>query len=84
MTGRGVEILCLVCAVQVCPAGWNPGSKSMKGDHVGAQEYFSSIDKDEPQEEAFGSKLRSIKDKSDLQTTISDSKPAVVEFYAPW
>ena len=56
----------------------------MKGDHVGAQEYFSSIDKDEPQEDAFGTKLRSIKDKSDLQQTISAKKPAVVEFYAPW
>ena len=28
---------------------------------MGAQEYFSSIDKEQPQEEAFGSKLRSIK-----------------------
>ncbi len=56
----------------------------MKGDHVGAQEYFSSIDKEQPQEEAFGSKLRSIKDKSDLEKIISGSKPAMVEFYAPW
>ena len=70
--------------LQVCPAGWNPGGKSMKGDHVGAQEYFSSIDKEEPKEDAFGTKLRSIKDKSDLQQTISGKKPAVVEFYAPW
>ena len=76
--------LTCVYMLQVCPAGWNPGGKSMKGDHVGAQEYFSSIDKEEPKEDAFGTKLRSIKDKSDLQQTISGKKPAVVEFYAPW
>ena len=69
---------------QVCPAGWNPGSKSMKGDHVGAQEYFSNVDKEQPVQEDFGAKIRSIKDKSDLQKIISGDKPAVVEFYAPW
>ena len=73
-----------MCLLQVCPAGWNPGSKSMKGDHVGAQEYFSSLDKEQPQEEDFGAKIRTVKDKSALQQVINGSKPAMVEFYAPW
>ena len=74
----------LVHAAQVCPAGWNPGSKSMKGDHIGSQEYFGSVGKEEPQEVDFGTKIRSIKDKNDLQQTIQGPKPAVVEFFAPW
>lgn len=68
----------------MCPAGWNPGSKSMKADAVGAQEYFESVGKEEPQQEDFGTKIRSIKDKAVLQSIISGPKPAVVEFYAPW
>lgn len=48
--GRSVdETLRLVQAFQftdihgeVCPAGWKPGSKSMKPDPLGAKEYFSS------------------------------------------
>ena len=70
--------------MQVCPAGWNPGSKSMKGDHVGAQEYFSSLDKETPQQEDFGTKIRSLKDPSELKEVMGGPKPAVVEFYAPW
>uniref|UniRef100_A0A1B6L0K8 thioredoxin-dependent peroxiredoxin n=2 Tax=Graphocephala atropunctata TaxID=36148 RepID=A0A1B6L0K8_9HEMI len=50
--GRSVEeTLRLVQAFQytdvhgeVCPAGWKPGSKSMKPDPVGAKEYFKSVD----------------------------------------
>ena len=56
----------------------------MKADAVGAQEYFESVGKEEPQQEDFGTKIRSIKDKADLQSIISGPKPAVVEFYAPW
>ncbi|XP_046682084.1 peroxiredoxin 1-like isoform X2 [Homalodisca vitripennis] len=50
--GRSVEeTLRLVQAFQytdkhgeVCPAGWKPGSKSMKPDPVGAKEYFKSVE----------------------------------------
>ena len=44
----------LVHAAQVCPAGWNPGSKSMKGDHIGSQEYFGSVGEEAPQLVDFG------------------------------
>jgi len=27
---------------EVCPAGWKPGSKSMKADPKGSQEYFGA------------------------------------------
>ncbi|MPC15813.1 Peroxiredoxin 1 [Portunus trituberculatus] len=48
--GRDVdETLRLVQAFQfvdkhgeVCPAGWKPGSKSMKADPVGSKEYFKA------------------------------------------
>nr|QHB15623.1 peroxiredoxin 1-like protein [Bemisia tabaci] len=49
--GRSVdETLRLVQAFQytdihgeVCPAGWKPGSKTMKPDPKGSQEYFKSV-----------------------------------------
>lgn len=49
--GRNVdEILRLVQAFQyveqhgeVCPAGWKPGSKTMKADPTGSQEYFKTL-----------------------------------------
>jgi len=49
--GRDVdETLRLVQAFQfvdkhgeVCPAGWKPGSKSMKADPSGSKEYFKAV-----------------------------------------
>uniref|UniRef100_A0A8D8QUM2 thioredoxin-dependent peroxiredoxin n=1 Tax=Cacopsylla melanoneura TaxID=428564 RepID=A0A8D8QUM2_9HEMI len=49
--GRSVdETLRLVQAFQfvaehgeVCPAGWKPGSKTMKADPTGSQEYFKTV-----------------------------------------
>lgn len=56
----------------------------MKADHVGSLEYFEGVGKEQPQQEDFGAKIRSVKDKAGLQQIVQGPKPAVVEFYAPW
>jgi hypothetical protein len=74
------------CGVQVCPAGWQPGGKSIKTSADGSLEYFGSAGEGEHEaaHEDFGEKLRPLKSKEEFQSIVQGGKPAVVDFYAPW
>lgn len=90
--GRNVdEALRLVQAIQfvaehgeVCPANWQPGSKTMKANATESLEYFGSVE-DASDEVDFGQSLRALKTPEEyLQATTSSDRPVVVDFYAPW
>lgn len=89
--GRSVdEALRVVQAAQfvaehgeVCPADWQPGSKSMKADADGSLEYFSSLEEAGGEEVDFGKRLRTLKSSQEYEDFVS-SGTAVVDFIAPW
>ena len=68
---------------QVCPAGWQPGGKSIKTSADGSLEYFGAQDKDESEE--FGQLLKPIHAPSEFfALRDKEKKPLVADFYAPW
>ncbi len=70
--------------MQVCPADWQPGGKSIKTSAEGSMEYFSEAGKDSSHEEEFGQALKSIKSPKEFQELTQGDKPVVVDFYASW
>lgn len=70
--------------MQVCPADWQPGGKSIKPSADGSLDYFGSADEGQTQHEDFGTNLKPLKSKEEFQSMVSGDKPVVVDFYAPW
>lgn len=70
--------------VQVCPADWQPGGKSIKPSAEGSLDYFQESGKDTSHEEDFGTALQSIKSRQEFEQLTKGDKPVVVDFYAPW
>ena len=75
---------CLIYAsVQVCPANWKPGSKSMVPDAEKSLEYFRSAGEvDSTMEDA--TKLIIINNKKDYTQLLKSDKPVVIDFMASW
>ena len=70
--------------MQVCPADWQPGGKSIKPSAEGSMDYFSEAGKESSHEEEFGQAIKSIKSPQEFQELAQGDKPVVVDFYAPW
>ncbi len=70
--------------MQVCPADWQPGGKSIKPSAEGSIDYFQEAGKDTSHEEDFGSALKPIKSRQEFEQLIQGDKPVVLDFYAPW
>ncbi len=66
----------------MCPAGWQPGGKSIKTSAEGSLEYFGAQDQHESED--FGELLRPINAPSEFFALTKDRKPTVADFYAPW
>lgn len=89
--GRSVdETLRLLQAIQfvakhgeVCPAGWQPGDKTMVADPDKSMDYFSTLEAG-PGGEVFSSKPIAIKSRSDYDKLVASGKKVVLDFYAPW
>ena len=75
---------CLIYAsVQVCPANWKPGLKSMVPDAEKSLEYFRSAGEvDSTMEDA--TKLTIINNKKDYTQLLKSDKPVVIDFMASW
>mmetsp|Transcript_3167 Transcript_3167/g.5431 ORF Transcript_3167/g.5431 Transcript_3167/m.5431 type:complete len:391 (+) Transcript_3167:51-1223(+) len=89
--GRSVdETLRLLQAIQyvrehgeVCPAGWQPGDKTMVATPDGSLDYFSTV-AEETVEEEFSTKLTPIKSRKEYDAAVATKKKLIVDFYAPW
>lgn len=89
--GRSVnETLRLVKAFQftdehgeVCPANWQPGSKTIIPDATKSMEYFSSS---QEQVSATGepSLVSSVNSAKELRELVNSGKKVVMKFMAPW
>ncbi len=75
---------CLMCAfVQVCPANWKPGAKSMVPDAEKSLEYFRNAGEvDSTMEDA--TKLTIINNKKEYTQLLKSDKPVVIDFMASW
>lgn len=70
--------------MQVCPADWQPGGKSIKMTPEGSLEYFQEAGKDSGSHEDFGTAIKPIQSRQEFEQLTKGDKPVVVDFYAPW
>jgi len=70
----------------VCPAGWKPGQKDMKGDVKGSLEYFESQYGTGAGEEAdeIAPSIKKLRSMAEIKEFISNYPYAVIDYYAPW
>ena len=71
---------------QVCPAGWQPGDKTMKADPEGSLEYFASGATEESEVDplAGGPRVVTAKDGKHLKELLGKKGKMVLDFVAGW
>ena len=83
--GRAFHLRCCLtyASVQVCPANWKPGSKSMVPDAEKSLEYFRNAGEvDSTMGDA--TKLTIINNKKEYTQLLKSNKPVVIDFMASW
>jgi peroxiredoxin (alkyl hydroperoxide reductase subunit C) len=62
---------------EVCPANWQPGSKTMAADTNQSKTYFNEVFK-------VGGRVEEVSSKDKLSELISAPNVTVIDFWAPW